>query len=208
MTTRPRVSFGSRFRGAAAWLLVVLLSFMWIRSYFAFDAVECLSIQRESKVIKRVVQTWCERGGMWLRWCSFADSGAAPERGFLRLRVFEGPLDPMSSELGLSSFPAGYTDPAAYSDLMPPALRPLGFHWWRGLAPYPETIVRVPLAAVVAVAAVPVGVMRFRAHRRRRRAVRGLCRICGYDLRGSTSRCPECGTVRSPAPTEAAITGR
>jgi hypothetical protein len=33
------------------------------------------------------------------------------------------------------------------------------------------------------------------AVRRRRRRVRGCCTACGYDLRGSPGRCPECGAA-------------
>ena len=39
-----------------------------------------------------------------------------------------------------------------------------------------------------------------RARRMRRRQAAGLCGNCGYDLRGSRDKCPECGTVTPRAP--------
>jgi hypothetical protein len=62
------------------------------------------------------------------------------------------------------------------------------------------------LAIGALVAAVIVGGLADLWHHRRdfleqRRRARGLCAGCGYDLRGSGSRCPECGRPIRAYPT-------
>ena len=51
----------------------------------------------------------------------------------------------------------------------------------------------VPYWMVVLATALPLVGIVFRAVRGRRRTRAGLCAACGYDLRASPERCPECG---------------
>ena len=48
---------------------------------------------------------------------------------------------------------------------------------------------------VVALSAVMPAVWLVQFRRRRERLLQGRCRRCGYDLRATPDRCPECGTV-------------
>jgi hypothetical protein len=62
-----------------------------------------------------------------------------------------------------------------------------------------SVVATVPFWLVTPIAAAPVLVVFAREVRRRRRAARNRCAVCGYDLTGNVSGvCPECG-VTPPA---------
>jgi hypothetical protein len=87
-----------------------------------------------------------------------------------------------------------------------PAL-PTRYAWLTTLGFYSDSIVRpalvsrgviIPHWSLCAATAILPAIHLFVWRRRRRRARPGLCQICGYDLRASPDRCPECGAPRRP----------
>jgi hypothetical protein len=62
----------------------------------------------------------------------------------------------------------------------------------------PFTVVILPIQAVVVVTAMMPTYVAVRYGRRAHRSRAGRCPACGYDLRATPERCPECGAVPAP----------
>jgi hypothetical protein len=70
-----------------------------------------------------------------------------------------------------------------------------GFHFWYGTwGGSNNYAIIIRLWQVVLVCTLLIAAVAGVRHSRRRRLCLGLCSACGYDLRASKERCPECGT--------------
>jgi hypothetical protein len=187
-------------------LLAVALSALWVRSWWIDDTVRYVRMDR-----------W-----RWEEWR--LQSG----RGFISVSTESNPIgaeaDPvilgLHSDQGLH-WTSGPAHPGDDGDVYSRTQSLVGF--WPGRitrwgkygfgyftaagGPFPESPMMVaprigaitaPFWGLVAATAV-LPLAKFAGLlRRRRRRIPGTCRKCGYDLRATPNRCPECGTATIP----------
>jgi hypothetical protein len=192
---RPRRIFSTVFAGLSL-LLGLAIGGLWLRSYFRADAWS---------------RSNYAEAGHEIRACSVASQRG--RAGVIFMRLWFDPARVKTEAKGsegtvyipnLMAF--GYKNEwwAVKLDLTPPAAE----RWWERLGLYVRTTdvpglpvglwqvnVTVPYWMLVVVFLIGPGVWGVGWWRRRRKIRKGLCVNCGYDLRASEGRCPECGMV-------------
>jgi hypothetical protein len=166
---------------------------VWVRSYRRIFESEWWGVPKAPESVvngdnpKRILRVRCEYGQWFVEWLQFADvyldpvtmdppRADVPKRWRLRgwgdSRVEQWLEDPWRDQLRVR-----------WTDLSEPEYGTFGtmlaVPMW---LPFALTLV-LPLAQVV------------RLYRRRHRRRSGRCPGCGYDLRATPDRCPECGSV-------------
>lgn len=87
--------------------------------------------------------------------------------------------------------PDAYGSMVVWHQELPPASSPLSL--------FSASVVGLRLMPVIVVSAVLPAMWVMHRIRRGRATGAGCCASCGYDLRASPERCPECGTARGAA---------
>ena len=167
---------------AASLLLCAAACVMWVRSYGVGEGGKW----------------WSARGGAGV---SYHEIRSGNGRLLYKYAWEQGAPGPPA---GTPRFRRTRWEPSPPADDVPDpeALAWAGFHWQQGDAVYggPFTLVGVPYWFLMAAAgALPMTWLVVRA-RARHRLNAGHCTTCGYDLRASPARCPECGGAAAVSP--------
>lgn len=195
------------FAAVVSLVLCLLCGCVWVRSRFVSDSIEWTAVQRKGPNI--ITRTFLVR---------VRDTGERSSIRFIQKEVIAGGIDPLSMddvwreksrEAGLKYSSPSWTDVELRDGNT--VWDRLGFYTnsvsvvQRVHGRMNHTIARaqttaVPLWALpVAASVVPIVWTTFELRRRGSRRRRGQCIHCGYDLRASPDRCPECGMATAKA---------
>jgi hypothetical protein len=179
-------------------------SALWVRSYWRYDGAGTSAL-RSDDMTRNDLHLASSRGSLLLSrttsWLSPLEFGLSRER--------YAAMGGRSGRVG--GWSAGKpTDLPQYKEGWPKFLR-FGFMWdhqvgknKRGEIKIVFTAVMVPWWCVVALTGMLPAAWCARrlwmAARARVRRHAGRCAACGYDLRGTPGRCPECGRAAETAP--------
>jgi hypothetical protein len=140
---------------------------LWVRSYWWLDVFPVSRGQRTLALVS-------DEGSVDFRWYGYGN-----------------PLDHMGQHWGHAH---SYT---AYAECLAKLTRFWAYthRRWGPSDNQPDLGVTVPHWSLVALTSgMPVLWLRRRRHLSRCARL-GLCPVCGYDLRATSERCPECGTI-------------
>lgn len=168
------------FASALSLLLCAAMLALWVRSQFRLDWIDCFWTR--SPADHRLLQIGSNKGKLFIEFKRGVDNPLWPERSLsirgARAYAFEDDI-------------ADFVNPQHVTGIWyAHEVLPDSYHHYWVYVPhlvFSLTMLLLPL----------VWVRRWWQHVRRRR--RGCCAMCGYDLRASIERCPECGT---PVPSE------
>jgi hypothetical protein len=186
-------------------LLMAAIVVLWMRSFFSQDVFP-------SVIYPPGVQVWSYRGRMFV-----AVAEPTPNwPGALRLKVgIAGVPSPRPSSV------RGNSTTNVFLQMSPAEIRN-GFGFDRAWATITTVqavspgvnvitqgiiikLISIPDWVFLLVCAAAIAISQLPGRRARLRARRGFCVRCGYDLRATPTRCPECGTenrYNEPALTE------
>ncbi len=187
---------------ALSLLLAAVTAIVWVRSYWIQDSLLWTDDSFQPYIYTESRKVVCAHGGLQLwheywEWHGDLDGfipwGHRFEHTSSRSPVYPYFINqrvqtPPTTDIRFKGFEIvylNYRDSFLVTDKM--GKRPMQI--------VRQQSITLPLAVIFLPAMILAALWKRRETKQRRRFAQGLCATCGYDLRATPGRCPECGTV-------------